>query len=261
MSNNVKWYSSEHVMISIVTNVFWLVILIAGIVVFRTEIRNAVNSLTSIEFPGSRLKLADRAATIRSFTILSNIFVDILSYRGEPDKFAELISVSHAQQLNKFLRLYLNEVKSEDLDRNLVKNAAYIVYLKCDKMDSLELYKAIIAKIPDNPKIIEHYTFVLVSVNPQEAINESNRLINKYPGERGFVFNRAVAEIYLPDLDAAATDFHYCLDHRVPATTYPRFLTELYDRKPDLAQGLREKYNKLVETRHMPQGAIKITEW
>ena len=45
MSNEVKWYSSEHVMISIITNVFWLVILIAGIVFFRTEIYNGPRKL------------------------------------------------------------------------------------------------------------------------------------------------------------------------------------------------------------------------
>lgn len=212
MDDNQKSWLSEHVMIAIVTNAFWLVILIACIVLFRPEIKNALNSLNSVDIAGSHLKLSDRELAIKSYTTLSNIFVDRLSDSEHYKEFIGLLSVSNAQQLNKFLGDYVNEVPPEKLNLPLAKNVAYIAYRKGNTLDCLELYKALVNKIPDSPDLRENYGWVLLDTNPREAKAQFDKLIEQYPGQHDFRYDRAKAAIKLKDFDVAVTDLNSCFD-------------------------------------------------
>ncbi len=245
MDDNEKSYYSEHVMIAIVTNVFWLAILILTIVFFRTEIRNGLNSLNSVDIAGSHLKLSDRDKAIKSYTALSNIFVDMLS-NEDYTKFIDLLSVSHAQQLNKFLRLYLDEVQSENLNRALVKNVAYILYRKGNTVESLDLYKTVLKKISDSPDLREYYGWVLLDANPGEAKGQFDTLIEQYPGQDRFKYDRARASVKLRKFDAAVTDLTSCLDAEYLGDGMRECIDELSKRQPDDGNKLLESHTKLV---------------
>jgi len=183
-----------------------------------------------------------------------NLLVSKLSYIEHPERLIKsgLVSDSDAQKLNEFIRGYLKERAPEELNRKLVRNAAYIVYRKSDALDAAKLYEAIIAKIPDDPRILEHYAFALVTVDPRRAKEKLEMLIKEYPGQHEFVFTHAVAALALDEFDVAAADFHHCLDKRLQATTYEKWIKILLGKKPDVGKEVWEKYEKLRNSGEVP---------
>jgi Tetratricopeptide repeat len=249
MDDNQKSGLSEHVMIAIVSNLFWLVILIVCIVLFRAEIRNALNSLNSVDIAGSHIKLSDRELAIRSYTTLSNIFVDRLSDSEVYSQFTALLSVSNAQQLNKFLREYVREVPRENLNLALVKNVAHIAFRKGYIPDSIELYKAIIEKVPDSPDLLAAYGDVLLRTNPSKAKAEFDKLIKRYPGQYDFTYGRAKAAIKLDEFDAAATDLNSCFKAGYYGDGGMReWIDQLCKGKAEIGKKVLENHDKLVAT-------------
>ncbi len=252
MDDNQKPCFNEHVMIAIVTSIFWLVLFGSCILYFGAEIKNALNSLNSVDIAGSHLKLSDRDKAIKSFTTLSNIFVDMLS-NEDYTKFIDLLSVSHAQQLNKFLRLYLDEVQAEkvqpeNLNRALVKNVAYILFRKGNTMDSLDLYKTVLnnKKIPDSPDIREYYGWVLLDANPSEAEKQFKTLMEQYPGQDAFTYDRAKAAIKLKKFGDAATYLNSCFNAEYLGDGMRELIDKFSKEMPDEGKELLEKHAKLV---------------
>lgn len=249
MDDNQKSGLSEHVMIAIVSNLFWLVILIACIAFFRTEIKNALNSLNSVDIAGSHIKLSDRELAIRSYTTLSNIFVDRLSDSEVYTEFIALLSVSNAQQLNKFLREYVREVPRENLNLPLVKNVAHIAFRKGNIQDSIEIYKAITDKVPDSPDLRQAYGSVLLVTNPREAKLQFNKLIEEYPGQYDYRYDRAKAAIKLKDFDTAVTDLNSYFDTgECGDSDISKWIDELCKGKPDEGRKVLAIHDNLVAT-------------
>jgi tetratricopeptide (TPR) repeat protein len=250
MDANQRSCFTEHAIIAIVSNAFWLVILISCIIFFRQEIKNGLNSLSSIDIAGSHLKLENRERAIRSFTTLTNIFVEMLSDGDEHTKFTGMLSVSNAQQLNRFLKAYLEEVKKENWDLTLVKNVAHIAHRKGYVSDSVELYKTLVDKFPDRPDFLEDYGNVLLSLNPGEAKNQFHELVKKYPGQDSYKYNRAMASLKSGDVEDAVNDLGSCLSAEYLGENMRERIKEVTKKMPDKGKELLERHTRLVAERY-----------
>lgn len=250
MDTNQRSCFTEHAIIAIVSNAFWLVILISCIIFFRQEIRNGLNSLSSVDIAGSHLKLENRERAIRSFATLTNIFVEMLSDGDEHTKFTGMLSVSNAQQLNRFLKDYLNEVQMENWDLTLAKNVAHIAHRKGYILDSVELYKTLLKKNPDSPDLLESYGNVLLSLNPGEAKKQFDELVKKYPGQDSYKYNRAMASLKSGDFDTAVADLKTCLSAEYLGENMRERIKEVTKEKPDDGKNLLEYHTRLVAERY-----------
>ncbi len=114
------------VLLAIITNGFWLTIFFVAIVCFRFEIRALLSSLSSVSIAGNHFELGDKNLTIKSFSTLSNIFLDLLCDSNNTEKLAEVFSEVNAQQLSKFTRKYLIEAPKEEINFALIRNIAWI---------------------------------------------------------------------------------------------------------------------------------------
>jgi tetratricopeptide (TPR) repeat protein len=250
MDTNQRSCFTEHAIIAIVSNAFWLVILISCIIFFRQEIKNGLNSLSSIDIAGSHLKLENRERAIRSFTTLTNIFVEMLSDGDEHTKFTGMLSVSNAQQLNRFLKAYLKEVPPENWDLTLVKNVAHIAHRKGYISDSVELYKTLLKKNPDRPDLLADYGNVLLLLNPGEAKKQFEILVEKYPGQDSYKYNRATASLKSGDVDSAVADLKTCLNAGYLGDNMLERIKEVTKKMPDKGKELLEHHTRLVAERY-----------
>ncbi|HTY25946.1 MAG TPA: hypothetical protein VMC85_22650 [Desulfomonilaceae bacterium] len=250
MDTKERFCFSEPVMIALVSNGFWLALLIFSLVFFRAEIRNALNSLSSVNIAGSHLELADRQMALKSSAILSNIFLDMLC-TSESKHLTPLLSESEAQQLNKFTIKYVEEVPKEELNLLLVSNIAWIGFRKGTLADSFSIYKSLVCKYPRHPSIHADYGYALLDTNPGEAKNIYDELVKQYPGEPSYRYCRAVAYIKTepPEFDKAVADWTNCLDAGYMDDQMLDDIKPLSINKPSEYSRLKEKYEKFKSER------------
>jgi len=81
-------HTSDVVIQSLVSDGFWLVLVIAVIAAFRNEIRNLLNSLGSFKIAGASFELKDTRTTIENYVLLTNIMVETLTSAIRPSSWA-----------------------------------------------------------------------------------------------------------------------------------------------------------------------------
>ena len=141
---------NDVVILAIISNAFWLTILIVCISFFRSEIRALLGSLSSVSIAGSHFELGDKTLTLKSYTILSNIFLDLLCDSQNAEKLVQVFSEVNTQQLTKFTIKYLLEAPKDEINFPLIRNIAYIAGRRGSLQDSLSLYDFLIEKAPDD---------------------------------------------------------------------------------------------------------------
>lgn len=233
---------SDVSVLAIISNAFWLTILVICLISFRSEIRALLGSLSSVSIAGGHFELADKALTLRSYAILSNILLDMLANGSNNDKWMALMSPVSAQQLGKFAIKYLNEAKKEDLNLPLIRNIAYIVGRIGSPQDSLSLYDFLIEKNPGDPDMVNNKGLVLFSADPAEAKKLYAGLMNESPGRTLYRYNYAISNLYLDNYDDAVKDLAIAFrqGYRDPGMETRPAIQKLARNKP-------EEYKKLID--------------
>lgn len=233
---------SDVVVLAIISNAFWLALFFICVGFFRSEIRTILSSLSSVSIAGSHFELGDKALTLKSYAILSNIFLDLLCTSSNNDKLVGVFSEVNAQQLGKFAVKYLIEAKKEEINYPLIRNIAYIVGQRGSLQDSLSLYNFLIEKAPDDRDILHNKGLVLLAQNPSEAKKLYENLMLENPGVLVYRYNYALTNILLGTFDEAVKDLVFVIKegYRDP---------DMFLRSPikKLARVKPEEYKKLLD--------------
>ena len=194
------------VTLSIISNAFWLTIVLACIIFFRNEIKGVLGSVSSVSVAGSHFELGDKTQTLKSYTILSNIFLDLLSNSSNNERFVEVFSEINAQQLTNFTLKYLKEAPKEDINFLLMRNIAYIAGQRANLKDALSLYQLLIAKAPTDWTLRNNMGILLFEKNPSEAKKVFSDLMTENPGVPLYKYNYALSNIELDNFDEGIAD-------------------------------------------------------
>jgi len=194
------------VRLAIISNAFWLTVFLCCIIFFRSEIRALLNSLSSVSVAGSHFELGDKSQTLKSYTILSNIFLDLLCNSLNREKFVEVFSEVNAQQLTKFTIKYLMEAPKEDINFLLMRNVAYIAGRRGRVQDALALYQLLFDKAPTDMILRHDMGVFLFDKNPSEAKKIYLDLMNENPGTPVYRYNYALCNIQLDDFENGIAD-------------------------------------------------------
>ena len=194
------------VVLSIASNVFWLTIVLVVVIFFRSEIKGALGSLSSVSVAGSHFELGDKTQTLKSYTILSNIFLDLLCNSNNNERLVEVFSEVNAQQLTNFTIKYLKEAPKEDVNFLLMRNIAYIAGRRANLKDALSLYQILIDKAPTDWTLRNNMGIVLYEKNPSEARKVFFDLMNENPGVPLYKYNYALTNIELDNFDEGVSD-------------------------------------------------------
>lgn len=194
------------VVLSIISNAFWLVIFLGSLIFFRKEIRALLSSLSSVSVAGSHFELGDKSQTLKSYTILSNIFLDLLSNSLNNENFVSVFSEINAQQLTKFTIKYLAEAPKEDINFLLMRNIAYIAGRRANLKDAISLYQLLIEKAPTDWTLRHNMGILLYDQNPSESRKVFLDLMNENPGVPVYRYNYALCNIELDNFDEGVAD-------------------------------------------------------
>ena len=197
---------NDVVVLTLISNAFWLIVFLVCVGIFRTEVRALLSSLSSFSIAGSRFELGGKTLTLKSYSILSNIFLDLLCNSANAEKLAQVFSEINAQQLTRFTLKYLLEAPKEEMNFPLIRNVAYIAGRRGNLQDSLSLYKFLISKAPDDTNLRNDMGILLLSTNPSEAKKLYGDLMNEYPGVHLFRYNYALTNITLDNYDEGIKD-------------------------------------------------------
>jgi hypothetical protein len=97
---------SDAILVQIISNTFWLILVLLVIVPFRKEIKNLISSLGRFCVAGAKFELSDKESTLKSYTILSGVLIEMLSHRDSAKNLIPIISERSAQELAKFAKQY-----------------------------------------------------------------------------------------------------------------------------------------------------------
>lgn len=194
------------VVLSIISNAFWLVIFLGSLIFFRKEIRALLSSLSSVSVAGSHFELGDKSQTLKSYTILSNIFLDLLSNSLNNENFVSVFSEINAQQLTKFTIKYLAEAPKEDINFLLMRNIAYIAGRRANLKDAISLYQLLIEKAPTDWTLRHNMGILLYDQNPSESRKVFLDLMNENPGVPVYRYTYALCNIELDNFDEGVAD-------------------------------------------------------
>ncbi|MDD5542669.1 MAG: hypothetical protein PHX83_05800 [Acidobacteriia bacterium] len=197
---------NDVVMLGIASNVFWLAIFLISISLFRTELKALLGSLSSVSVAGSHFELGDKQRTLKSYAILSNIFLDLLCNSENIEKMAGLFSEANAQLLTKFTMKYLIEAPKEDTNFTLIRNIAFIAGQRGRLQDSVSLYQFLIERAPNDMDLRNNMGIVLLATNPREAQRVYGDLMNQNPGVLLYRYNYALTNIALDNFDDGVKD-------------------------------------------------------
>ena len=118
---------SDVLLSAIINNAFWLVLFIVTVVLFRPQIQALIASIGSFSVAGGVFEFkGDQRATLESYTILTNILIEMLSEGGSANPLMDLISAASARQLQRFIRMYTKELPADDWNVELLKNVGVI---------------------------------------------------------------------------------------------------------------------------------------
>ena len=195
------------VWIALANNLFWLGIALAltylAAHVFRTEISGLLSSLGSFSVAGTHFELRDKNLALKSYAILSNIFLDLLSDSAKRETLVAVFSEVNAQQLSTFTLKYLVEAKT-DINYPLVRNIAYIAGKRAgNAQDTLALYDALIKSSPNDLFLRHEKALFMMDLNPARAREIYGELIAENPGYQVGRYNYAICSLLIDEFDDA----------------------------------------------------------
>jgi hypothetical protein len=195
MSNVVELIAiSDVVLAGIINGVFWLIIFLVAIILFRAEIGLLLGSLGRFKIAGAIFELRDRGATFAYYDIFSTILVEILSKQNSADLLYDYVSESSARQLATFLERYAKKVPDEH-HIEILKNVALLAGRKGYTNTAIRVYDALLKRIPHDRSLLYLKARFLRESGVPENISKSEAiyadLANKYPYDSGVWFGRA----------------------------------------------------------------------
>jgi tetratricopeptide (TPR) repeat protein len=246
---------TDVVLLQIIAYIFWFGVALLVVIVFRREIRALVSSLTSFNVAGAHFELHDNKATIESYAMLSEIFVELLSSLEATEKLYPLITDRNAHRLAKFTLQYAAEVPKNEQDAELLKGVGNILGRKGLFNDAIQIYDALLIKTPNDLNVLNLKGLALLNTGiPQElerAKKIYNHLVTLYPRVDMVWFNRSLIHSLLGQYDAALADLEKSIEFeywKVDARmTEDPSLKPLQIAKPKEFEKLEVKIGNLIE--------------
>jgi tetratricopeptide (TPR) repeat protein len=206
---------SDVVIQNLISDGFWLTLIVLVIVFFRLEIKNLMNSLGSFKVAGASFELKDSRSTIESYVVLTNIMVDILIQRDAAVEFGKLLSDLNVRQLSQFALTYAKEVPDDPKQLALVTNIAWIIRDR-DVDTALLFYDAVLKHRPGDRDILNLKAGTLNSSDDPVMILQAETIMDSMVAQRPksalYRNNRAIIKAKLGKYEESVEDLEHAVD-------------------------------------------------
>src|SRR5215210_1663198 len=204
------------VLLQIISNVFWLILLVLIIVVFRRQLKALLDSLGRFDIAGTHFEFRDEKETLESYAVLSEVLLQILERRESVVPLVPLISDKSARRLATFTVQYAREVPEDDQELEMVLNVALLLGRKERYSDALEIAETRLKKHPNDLDANQQKALWLLSSRVPAKVRSADkildRLVNLYPNYPSVWFNRALTSSLLGNYDQALSDLKQAIE-------------------------------------------------
>jgi tetratricopeptide (TPR) repeat protein len=246
---------TDVVLLQIISYIFWFGLALLAVSIFHREIKALVSSLTRFNVAGAQFELRDKKATLESYAMLSDIFVELLSTLEATERLYPMISDRNAHRLAKFTLRYAAEVPKNEQDAELLKGVGNILGRKGLFSDAIEIYDALLKKMPNDLNVLNLKCLALFNTGMPKEIERSekiyNDLVKMYPKEGMIWFNRSLTKALLENYEGALSDLEMTIELEYWKTDAGMLkdptLKFLQKAKPKEFEKLEAKIQKLIE--------------
>jgi len=208
--SNLASISDVVALVTILSNLFWLVLFFGVAILFRDELRLLLRSLSRFKIAGAVFEIKEGSGALEYYDIFSKILGEILAERDSAEKLYEYISPSTARELARFTLKYAKAVPKDQNEIEILKNVALLVGRKGNTDAAIKLYDALLKQTPDDFDLLYLKGRMLRESGNRNNIAKSERiyteLANKYPEHAAVWFGLARSRSLLgegqPGMDA-----------------------------------------------------------
>jgi Flp pilus assembly protein TadD len=239
--------------LAIISNGFWLILLLVVMFLFRRELKAILGSLGAFKVMGASFQMRDRKATLESYAILADILVEVLSQRDTAEKFYPVLSSYSAGRLATFAKRYADEVPAGDRNIELVKNVAFLSGRRGNYQSAISIYDELLKQVPEDSDVLYLKARALRESGIKENLTAAEgiyeKLLQRYPS-RGHYWNaRARTEARLRKFSESLDSLNRAIDLGYEGTNEDFLesneLQLLRDAKPDEFKALRQRRAEL----------------
>ncbi len=257
---------ADVVLLQIIQSVFWLLVLGGAIFVFRKEIKMLLRSIGSFEVAGASFHLKDQKETLKSYALLSDILIDLLSREGRIEPMRHLMVPSQIETIGAFALKYTTEVERQEWNEELLKNIAYLLFRFGRYKHAVQIYDALLEKRPDHVELLNLKALALMTSRLAEPVEQATNLLRaltkRYPEFSHLRFNYALALSLSENVEEAYKEMRRAItDGYSPAQGENPLLDPLFhharEARPDLIEALRDHLTSIVKAaqQRAPAGA------
>jgi hypothetical protein len=196
--------------------IFWLLIFLTCVLVFRKQIAFLLESLARLQVGSAVFELRSPKATLEYYDIFSTVLVEILANPASSDIFYSYLSKPTVRKLARFLDQYIKNIP-EDPDIEVLKNLAMIVGRGGYHSTAVRVCDALLARVPEDKDLLHTKARFLGESLVPKNLSESEAiysdLLKRYPKDPVFWLRRAHSRVHLNRFDAALEDLKAAIEH------------------------------------------------
>ncbi|MCJ7599881.1 MAG: tetratricopeptide repeat protein [Desulfobulbaceae bacterium] len=249
---------SDVVLLQVIQSGFWLIVISTLVFLFRKELKMLLQSLASFEVAGAAFQFSDRKETLRSYALLSDTLIDLLSYGDRIEELRRLLHPSQIESLGAFALKYTAEVEQSEWNEELLKNIAYLLLRFGRYKLSIQLYEALLEKRPDHVELLNLKALALMTSRLPDPIMQAKELFlaltKRYPENAHIRFNYSLALSLSEEAEESSREMRRAIDDGYWKNNEDPLSDPLFhhvrDTRPDLLDDLR---NHLANVREMGQ--------
>lgn len=176
---------SEIVVLDAIKTALWLLFFSLVVHKFQNEIKGLIQSLSSLEVAGATFELKNKKETIRSYILLSETLVELISRCEDIEKLVPLIDASESEKLGSFALKYTSEVPKREWNIQLLRNIAHLLIRHGRYQDAIDICGMLLSQLPENYDLLNLKALALmtsrIAANFEAAEVIFSNLVSSYP--------------------------------------------------------------------------------
>lgn len=207
---------SDVVLLQVIQSGFWLLVISTIVLLFLKELKVLIQSLAHFEVAGAAFQFSDRKETLRSYALLSDTLINLLSHGDRIDELGRLLHPSQIELLGAFALKYTTEVEQSEWNEELLKNVAYLLLRFGRNKLSVQLYDALLKNRPDHIELLNLKALALITSRLPVPIIQAKELLleltTRYPEQTHIRFNYSLALSLFGELEESSNEMRRAID-------------------------------------------------
>ncbi|SOD19544.1 tetratricopeptide repeat protein [Nitrosomonas ureae] len=259
---------SEIITLKLIESGFWLLLLSVCLLIFHKEVKRVLQSLSNFKLLGATFELRDTKESIKSYILLSETLIDLLSTNTPVESLKDLMSMNQIEKLGNFALQYTKEVSNNNWNEQLLRNITHLLIRFNRIQQAIDLSDILLANRPDFVDVLNLKALALMNSripsNMKNAENIFADLVERFPENSIFRFNLGLVKISLENYEdglklilRAIDNGHWYADQKM---LLDPLLYKLRENKPNEFRALYDYLEEWKVNNNLPRNSTNISQ-